>query len=217
MLAENQYFNNECLKKRFVNRQSRNINSGAPLLARPGKPGETRDVSVASSDWPSEIQAHCQCPVHWEQLPGDGRTRWSAMCGHHIYDPTGLSREEVLALVRFHEGASPKNFRRRADGMLTTAACRRGYGQRLRSASVATAGMIGYLAILVCCINLVYQPPSVQATVVHEESPAILSPVNHSRVRKAASGAGKTTIHGTVGAKNSKVVAHFKFSWTHVD
>src|SRR4051812_33020097 len=63
------------------------------------------------------------CPVSWDEMEGNDRTRFCARCQQQVHDISELTTDEALALVG-GSGALPcVRLRRRADGRVMTADC----------------------------------------------------------------------------------------------
>jgi len=63
------------------------------------------------------------CPVSWDEMKGDDRSRYCRQCGHNVYNFTGMSQVEVAEHLKQSEGRVCGRFYRRADGTLMTRNC----------------------------------------------------------------------------------------------
>ena len=96
------------------------------------------------SDWLNEIEVASPCHEDWAAMRGDERARHCASCRQDVYDLSGMSRDEALALVRRAQGGEEVcvRFRRRADGTVLTADC----PSQVRRARVTRKGLRGVAA-----------------------------------------------------------------------
>jgi hypothetical protein len=62
------------------------------------------------------------CPMNWDDMDGDARTRYCTACGEHVHDLTAVTAEEAAGTIR-HQGAQVcGRLYARPDGTLTSLA-----------------------------------------------------------------------------------------------
>jgi hypothetical protein len=91
------------------------------------------------------------CPMKWSAMKGDDRKRFCNACQQHVFNLSGLRRDEVDALVQHTGGQVCVRFFRRADGTVLTRDCSRRFSQVFweRFGGVADAGtVITLLAVI---------------------------------------------------------------------
>lgn len=69
------------------------------------------------------IRVENPCPVAWGTMQGDRLVRHCPVCDLTVYDFTGMTPEEIVAIVNQHEGRLCAQFYARADGTMTTTSC----------------------------------------------------------------------------------------------
>lgn len=95
------------------------------------------------------VQIASPCPVAWEDMAGDDRTRFCKHCNLHVYNLADMPRGEAEAFVNQAEGRTCIRFFRRADGTVLTRDCPvglRAVRQRLVRAVAALVGL--FLALV---------------------------------------------------------------------
>jgi len=98
------------------------------------------------------IRVATPCHASWEAMTGDERARLCGACNRHVYNISGLTREEAEELIIDKEGELCVRYFQRADGTILLADCEVGKRQkrklRLLAAGAATlasgVGFIGY-------------------------------------------------------------------------
>jgi len=93
-----------------------------------------------------DIQIASPCSARWEDMVGDQRTRHCHDCDRSVYDLSGLTAEQAVALIREKEGNLCVRLFRRADGRTLTADCPVGLRARL-----AQVGRVGASVWAVAC------------------------------------------------------------------
>lgn len=89
------------------------------------------------------------CPARWDEMKGDDRVRYCGECQLHVYNISGLSRDEAQQLVSQREGRLCIRMLQRADGTVITRDCPVGLrALRLRAIKLA-AGTCALAAALV--------------------------------------------------------------------
>jgi hypothetical protein len=63
------------------------------------------------------------CPVSWDAMHGDRRTRFCDQCSQNVHDVSELTREEAVQLVSGSEKLPCVRLFRRPDGRVMTADC----------------------------------------------------------------------------------------------
>jgi hypothetical protein len=94
------------------------------------------------------------CSAAWEEMVGDERVRHCRGCQQSVYNLSGMSAEEAVALLREKEGKVCVRLYRRTDGTVLTADCPVGRRQRLwrsvRRLAAVTAGWLGWVVLAEC-------------------------------------------------------------------
>lgn len=98
------------------------------------------------------IRVATPCSADWNAMTGDERARLCGQCDRHVYNISGLTREEAEALVIEHEGLLCVRYFQRADGTILLADCEIGLQQKRRrrlvaagaAAALAAGGALGY-------------------------------------------------------------------------
>ncbi|MCA9279782.1 MAG: hypothetical protein H6815_09370 [Phycisphaeraceae bacterium] len=71
-----------------------------------------------------DIRIASPCPMSWDEMAGDDRTRFCEMCKLHVHNITGMTRDEATELIRNAEGSRLcVRMYRRADGTILTQDC----------------------------------------------------------------------------------------------
>ncbi|HEY6046048.1 MAG TPA: hypothetical protein VIU65_05550, partial [Pyrinomonadaceae bacterium] len=63
------------------------------------------------------------CPVSWEQMKGDERSRFCDLCSFHVYNIAELTASEAKSLIAKTEGRICARLFRRSDGTVITKDC----------------------------------------------------------------------------------------------
>jgi hypothetical protein len=72
------------------------------------------------------VRVASPCPVSWDSMSGDDRVRFCAHCHLHVFNLSGMKREQAEALVRKTDGRLCVRFYKRADGGVMTRDCPEG-------------------------------------------------------------------------------------------
>ena len=80
-------------------------------------------ISLPVVDVLDAIAIPVPCPVLWDDMHGDHRTRFCDQCSQNVYDISELTRAEALALVTDGEAKPCLRIFRRPDGRVITADC----------------------------------------------------------------------------------------------
>lgn len=71
-----------------------------------------------------DIHIASPCPMDWDEMVGDDRTRFCDMCTLHVYNIAGMTRDDAEALIRNAEGGRLCiRMYKRADGTVLTRDC----------------------------------------------------------------------------------------------
>ncbi|MFN7971514.1 MAG: hypothetical protein U0166_04060 [Acidobacteriota bacterium] len=89
------------------------------------------------------LEIRSPCPVAWDSMTGDDRSRFCATCKLHVFDLGGLTSAEALDLISSKEGRLCLRFFRRADGRVLTRDC-----APLRAARARKAAAVAIAASL---------------------------------------------------------------------
>jgi hypothetical protein len=101
------------------------------------------------------LRVGAPCPLRWEDMAGDDRTRFCGKCQQHVYNVESLTPDEVRALVQQREGRVCVRLRRRSDGTMITRDCwyvvrraRERLAATVMGVAVAAAGFWGGVGVL---------------------------------------------------------------------
>jgi hypothetical protein len=97
------------------------------------------------------IPAHC--PVSWDEMAGDDRSRFCARCHQQVHDISELTTDEALALVNGVQKPPCVRIYRRPDGRVMTADCATKYERAwkwLRRRSGRVASLFALLLLSGC-------------------------------------------------------------------
>lgn len=101
---------------------------------------------------PLRIELATPCSADWSAMSGDERRRSCAQCRKHVYDLSGLTRDEIRALLSRPEGSPCVRFYQRADGTVLTADCP--VGLRERAARLAWRARAAWAAAVVAILGV---------------------------------------------------------------
>lgn len=88
----------------------------------------------------NNIKIASPCPADWNEMYGDNRKRFCGDCSRHVYNLSGMTRDEAEALVTNAEGRLCVRYFQRADGTVITADCPVGWAKvKARTKVYATA------------------------------------------------------------------------------
>jgi len=98
------------------------------------------------------IRVATPCSADWNAMTGDERARLCGQCDRHVYDISGLTRDQAEELIIEKEGVLCVRYFQRADGTILLADCEIGLEQKRRrrlfaagaAATLAAGGMLGY-------------------------------------------------------------------------
>ena len=78
------------------------------------------------------IRVATPCSADWNAMTGDERARLCAQCDRHVYNISGLTRDEAEELIIEKEGELCVRYFQRADGTILLADCEVGKKQKRR-------------------------------------------------------------------------------------
>ncbi len=88
-----------------------------------------------------DVRIASPCSARWDDMVGDDRVRHCAACDKDVFNISGMTRPEAVALVTKNRGLCIRMFRR-ADGTVMTADCPVGVRKkRVRRLAVLGAGV----------------------------------------------------------------------------
>lgn len=94
------------------------------------------------------IKIASPCHASWDAMAGDERVRYCGECRLHVYNFSGMAREEIDALMREKEGRLCVRLFRRTDGTVLTADCAVG-AARVRRRWAVIGGIVATLLALI--------------------------------------------------------------------
>ncbi|MBN9524056.1 hypothetical protein J0H58_37025 [bacterium] len=80
-------------------------------------------VSLPTLDTLDGLTIPTACPVAWDSMQGDERTRFCDTCSQNVHDVSELTRDEALRLVAADRPLPCLRIYRRPDGRVMTADC----------------------------------------------------------------------------------------------
>lgn len=69
------------------------------------------------------IRVAAPCKVPWDSMTGDDRTRFCGQCEKHVYNLSGMTRDEAEALLVARNGELCVRYYQRPDGTILLADC----------------------------------------------------------------------------------------------
>jgi len=113
---------------------------------------------MKSKDPLDNLRIASPCPVGWEQMTGDERTRLCQLCDLHVYNISEMSRKEAASLIAEREGGRIcARLFRRTDGTIITRDCPVGLRAiRRRVSNTATAV---FATVMTLCASVAGQKP----------------------------------------------------------
>ena len=135
---------------------------------------------MKTNDLLANLKVASPCQARWSDMTGDDRARFCGQCQKHVYNFSGLSTDEIVALVRDKQGRLCARFYQRADGTILTADCPVGAGlgwTRLRrfTAAAAAFALLGALAPLMATGSRPDERPHARAKVYRAWDDALVS------------------------------------------
>lgn len=101
---------------------------------------------IRKDDILDSIRVASPCSASWDDMYGDARTRHCADCRLQVYNIAEMERDEVLRLIREHEGRLCFRLYRRRDGTVITRDCPTGVRAVRRKAATAVVCAVGLFA-----------------------------------------------------------------------
>lgn len=98
------------------------------------------------------------CPMNWDEMRGDDRTRFCEQCNLHVYNISELTGSQVRDLITEKEGRICARLYRRADGTVLTKDCPTGLKAIRRRVSRIAGATI--TAVLSFCFGVLGQSRS---------------------------------------------------------
>jgi hypothetical protein len=89
-----------------------------------------------------QIRIAAPCPVAWDSMHGDARSRLCGECNRRVYNLAAMTRAEAETLIRETEGNICGQLWRRADGAVITADCPVGVANFRRRVRRALVGAV---------------------------------------------------------------------------
>src|SRR5947208_3438876 len=80
-------------------------------------------IPLPTIDPLNSITIPVTCPVPWDTMRGDHRTRFCDQCSQNVHDVSELTRDEAIKLVTGGEKLPCLRIYRRSDGRVMTADC----------------------------------------------------------------------------------------------
>lgn len=80
-------------------------------------------ISLPTVDALDAISIPVPCPVGWDTMHGDDRTRFCGQCKQNVHDVSELTRAEAIQLVTAGQKTPCLRIFRRPDGRVMTADC----------------------------------------------------------------------------------------------
>lgn len=112
------------------------------------------------------VKVASPCPADWEKMVGDERVRYCGQCSLHVYNLSGMTKQQAEGLVANAEGRLCVRYYMRADGSILTRNCPvglRAVKQRVsRIAGAALSAVIGFFAGV--GLNLGFSPAPLRHT-----------------------------------------------------
>jgi hypothetical protein len=147
----------------------------------------------------SDITISTPCPMDWNQMSGDDRTRYCTACGKHVHDIAKMTSAEAALLFRDNDGDACGRLSRFADGTLMTADCSvptesgtTPWQFNIRSLMGIIAGLATTLGIarLVADETSTAPPPPRAALLTHTMGKMVYRPVSTPRAPSNGASSG---------------------------
>lgn len=98
------------------------------------------------------------CSIGWEKMKGTEQVRFCEQCQLNVYNISGMTRKQAVALITQTEGRICARFYRRADGTILTRDCP--VGLRARGRRMARIAGAAATALMSFCLSAVGQTPA---------------------------------------------------------
>jgi hypothetical protein len=113
----------------------------------------------------NNLRVASPCPVGWETMKGDERTRHCDLCELNVYNISGMKPKEVEKLVTEREGRLCIRMYRRADGTVITKDCPVGLrAVRKRVTKIASASLATILGLFTVSYSQKEEKKSIDAS-----------------------------------------------------
>jgi hypothetical protein len=102
----------------------------------------------------NETRIATPCAANWEEMQGDDKVRFCAVCRLNVYNLSAMDVEEAAEVLANREGRLCARFYRRKDGTLITQDCPVGVEFRnqrrtvVRTIGVAAGALVGFTALV---------------------------------------------------------------------
>jgi hypothetical protein len=87
------------------------------------------------------------CPANWDAMTGDERVRFCGQCKLHVYNLSGMTRNDAEDLLSKTEGSVCVRLYKRADGTVITRDCPVGLAALRRRVATLSASIVAALAV----------------------------------------------------------------------
>ena len=145
----------------------------------------------------NNLRVASPCPVSWNAMTGDDRTRHCDLCELNVHNVAGMTRDEVASLVGQNNGRLCMRLFRRTDGTVITKDCPVG----LRAVRKRVAGLAG--AALASILGLVSISYSQDKEIKKVDASKI-------QITRTAAPIAKSGIEGVVADENGAIIPHLK-------
>jgi len=142
----------------------------------------------------NNLKVAMPCPMSWDQMKGDDRTRHCSLCELNVHNVAGLSPSEIEKLLAVNEGRLCGRLFRRADGTVITRDCPVGLRKyRRRVAGIASAAFASVLSLL-----------SVSYAQKHKDVKKV--DASDIKILRTLENVGSSSIRGTLVDPNGAVI-----------
>jgi hypothetical protein len=134
------------------------------------------------------------CPMSWNDMAGDHRTRFCGSCQHRVHNVSGMSRSEVEQMLT-GDGRICVRLYRRADGTVMTRDCPTGLKtRRRRIAGVAGSAFAALLGLFTVGFGQ------------KDDTESQVTTGNAVRIVKTQAEAGMSSVSGSLQDENGAVI-----------
>ena len=123
------------------------------------------------------IKIASPCGANWNEMRGDERRRYCAMCKLNVYNLSGMTRTEAESFLINSEGRVCLQVRRRADGSVITKDCPVGWAKLKRKVSRAAAAAFALIAGFFGGVFALQSLQALRALTNYDRVPAPFFPV----------------------------------------
>jgi len=110
----------------------------------------------------SNLRVASPCVARWSDMTGDDRVRFCGQCQKNVYNLSGMTSDEAVALINAHDGQLCARFYQRSDGRVLTTDCPVGaarIGRRLKRLVMAAAALITFGVAARVAVETMDPPP----------------------------------------------------------